>query len=622
MVQSELERFQQGRLDQMVAAQKAQEMRMILSKQFQASNQASYLPNASTEYESFVIGSTAVDVTAPVTNLSIIDPNSAVPLTDQQERDLFINNLSQLIGSTRAQDVQLMMSIDAIGGSNDSWAILKTALQTHFKRVQVTTKMVFGYIVSWLASTYGVAPTTIVQTGAPVPPLVPVTPPGGTVPPLAPMTAPPSPIAAPPIPPMVPTTPGPPAVTPAPTPPVNAAPAPTPPVAAPPSTSTTTTPLKGPQTTPSSTPGKKWPAKDPAAVYDLGQNPKYGTLHITYTNTAESEIQKGLKPNPTVLAALFDMLSSLGVNITEDYTLIIIEGVHVIDTFTNPFVKGVATVLVNSYMLLNQHAPYSTFLSAKSLSLVGTKIPQLKKKTTIPDTLAVLSDLCKYEQNLRSTNYKDLDLTVGRGFKGPLVNKQYSHGPYRIQSGSTVAVKKNPNNIRLVLGGGTIRRDVVQQMTDKIVEKATKKEAWRWYVPDRPTLYLDLQALNANRVSLKYATSNLYKLTAPISDAGRILVQGIILRDVFDARLFAGLKVEERRVIETLLQYVRKSNIDGYDGPETLAQMTQNLTIYQGQLEAGNKDPRIKDALRDVVREMVKLKHMTVAHSKSILSQI
>lgn len=646
---SELEKFTQSRLEQMRLNLKAQEMRLQITEQFKKGNQTSFLPNAAESYEPGIVGNFSLD--SGPSGLSLADPSTIVS-TEAEERALFVRNMTQLIGSSKSVEIEPKFSADAVEAANTSWVQLKAALQGHFKKNPATTTTLVRYIATWLATTYGVQMAMMIPAGA-VPiipvaltpnsqaaantaaglvgavPQVPTPPPAGT--------ATPPPALAPITPPVTP-----------PTAPVNVTTPPAMPASVAPTVNlygNTGTQSPGGSTMTGNTAVPRYvtssgqpiniPEAHPNAKFPLGDDvSKYTALSCVFSIQKEITLQTMVKTDKK--NKVLDQLADIGVDITQDYTLVVLDGLNVINNVKQGSFVNKATVqmLIDMYFILNPNIPYGNLIgNTKHIQNVNPY--RVKSSTSLTDMEQILRAFGAYEEGLRNTNFTGL--TTGRGFKGKVLQKIPSsvsskphHGAHvmnsiRMSSSAPPpenTKKTNPNNIRLVFGGGLPNKVAIQQVTDKLIDKAQQKEASRWYIPGRPTLYLDLKALDKNQIRLKYSTSSLYKLTADITDPCRTLVQGVILRDVFDARLFASLSIQERRVIETLLQVIRKANIANYPGPMSLADLSENLTIYQGQIQAGNNDPRIKTALRDLVNEMKRLKHMSSNHAKSILDQL
>ena len=162
-----------------------------------------------------------------------------------------------------------------------------------------------------------------------------------------------------------------------------------------------------------------------------------------------------------------------------------------------------------------------------------------------------------------------------------------------------------------MLGSGAVRTD-----SDLV------KESYKWSVPSKPTLFVDMRALNSDKLSIRYRTSNLYKMSPThISEAAKCVVLDVITRDVFRDKMYDSLPAPEKRVIEQFLEIIGKGSMHGYAGPSGLRELRENVAIYTGEIQAGNSNPKIRQALKEAIFEMARLKHLPAGQAKSMVLQ-
>lgn len=155
-----------------------------------------------------------------------------------------------------------------------------------------------------------------------------------------------------------------------------------------------------------------------------------------------------------------------------------------------------------------------------------------------------------------------------------------------------------------------------------VSEKFIEKESYRWPVPGKPSLFVDMRALNGDKLSVRYRTSNLYRYSpTQVSPVAKAVVLDLITRREFRPDLFRTLPAEEKRKLEQFIHVIGYDDIEGYDGPMSLKDLRTNLEIYKGQLDAGNSNPKIKQAMRDTIAELGRLKHLTAGQSKAMIAQ-
>jgi hypothetical protein len=105
-----------------------------------------------------------------------------------------------------------------------------------------------------------------------------------------------------------------------------------------------------------------------------------------------------------------------------------------------------------------------------------------------------------------------------------------------------------------------------------------------------------------------------------VSEASKCIILDILTRKQFRRQLFDTLQPEEKQTIEHLIHVIGyDKELEGYSGPKALAELRQNYDIYKGQIEAGNHNPKIKQALVGTITEMVNRKMMGVSHGRQLV---
>lgn len=177
------------------------------------------------------------------------------------------------------------------------------------------------------------------------------------------------------------------------------------------------------------------------------------------------------------------------------------------------------------------------------------------------------------------------------------------------------APKKPVSHGRIVFGGGA------QRPLGKTPDKTLVKESTRWRVPNKPTVFVDLAMLDQEgKLAVRYSSSKRYLISPTQLTQPGVRVVTDTIADAFDQKLFTALPAAEKRVIERLIALIKVSP-PGYEGGST-TDLHQQFAVLQGEIGAGNNNPRLKQQLRDVVTELVALKTIKATTGKQIIAQM
>jgi hypothetical protein len=137
-------------------------------------------------------------------------------------------------------------------------------------------------------------------------------------------------------------------------------------------------------------------------------------------------------------------------------------------------------------------------------------------------------------------------------------------------------------------------------------------------------IYLDLKNLKKNILSVKYHSSNKYKISPThVSDNVRIVIMEIVMRNTINPDVFEALSKSDIRLVENfIVVFDNEAEVKGFDQYNSLRELYQQFEVLKGQISIGNNNPVLKKQLKLVVIELMDLGRIPKNQGKNILDTI